>query len=202
MAKQAAATADHGSGESGKSARSMSGKIKIAAIILAVVVVEWLVAYLYLPGSSSAAHSSEAEGAPSEVAHEDAHAAEHGGGHGGSHGKAAKETGHHGDQQEVDLGEFTVTAYQPVSNSTLFISFHLYGSVLNKHGEDFNRRLSDNKFRIRDNVIVIIRSAEIADLTDAGLGLIKRRILETTNKTLGKPLLQAVMFSDFSFVEQ
>jgi flagellar FliL protein len=78
----------------------------------------------------------------------------------------------------------------------------LYGSVLNKHGEDFNHRLSDNKFRIRDNVIVIIRSAEIADLTDAGLGLIKRRILETTNKALGKPLLQAVMFSDFSFVEQ
>ena len=51
-------------------------------------------------------------------------------------------------------------------------------------------------------MIVIIRSAEIADLTDAGLGLIKRRILETTNKTLGKPILQAVMFSDFSFVEQ
>jgi flagellar FliL protein len=55
---------------------------------------------------------------------------------------------------------------------------------------------------VRDNVIVIIRSAEITDLTDAGLGLIKRRILETTNKTLGKPLLQGVVFSEFSFVEQ
>ncbi len=141
--------------------------------------------------------STEAEGGQTDAA-EQAPAGEHGGGH----GKAAKDGAHHGDQQEVDLGEFTVTAYQPVSNSTLFISFHLYGSVMNKHGEDFSRRLSDNKFRIRDNVIVIIRSAEIADLTDAGLGLIKRRILETTNKTLGKPLLQAVMFSDFSFVEQ
>src|SRR5436853_128840 len=43
---------------------------------------------------------------------------------------------------------------------------------------------------------------EVTDLTDAGLGLIKRRILETTNKTLGKPLLQGVVFSEFSFVEQ
>lgn len=194
-----AATADHGT-EGAKKSGGMSGKIKIAGIVLAVIIVEWLVAYMYLPGSS---HPVDPEAA-AEAAHEESHASDHGG-HGGDHGghgKAAKETGHHGDQEEVDLGEFTVTAYQPVSNSTLFISFHLYGSVLHKHGEEFNRRLSENKFRIRDNVIVIIRSAEIADLTDAGLGLIKRRILETTNKTLGKPLLQAVMFSDFSFVEQ
>ena len=59
-----------------------------------------------------------------------------------------------------------------------------------------------NKHRIRENVIIIIRSAEVTDLTDAGLGLIKRRILETTNKTLGKPLLQEVVFSEFSFIEQ
>lgn len=196
MGKHAAA--EHGA-DGAKKSGGMSAKIKIAGIILAVVIVEWLVAYMYLPGSPRPA---EGEAPAAEPAHEESHGGGgHGGGH-GDHGKAAKETVHHGDQEEVDLGEFTVTAYQPVSNSTLFISFHLYGSVLHKHGEEFNRRLADNKFRIRDNVIVIIRSAEIADLTDAGLGLIKRRILETTNKTLGKPLLQAVMFSDFSFVEQ
>ena len=48
----------------------------------------------------------------------------------------------------------------------------------------------------------LIGSAHQFDLTDAGLGLIKRRILETTNKTLGKPLLKGVVFSEFSFVEQ
>ena len=75
-------------------------------------------------------------------------------------------------------------------------------SVLDKHGDELARRLEEHKHQVRDNIIVIIRSAEITDLTDAGLGLIKRRILETTNKTLGKPLLQGIMFSDFSFVEQ
>ena len=124
--------------------------------------------------------------------------------HGVSEGLAshAGSTKSHGSTQEVDLGEFTVTAYQPVSSSTLFISFHLYGSVTERQSEEFAKRMEDNKHRIRDNVIVIVRSAEITDLTDAGLGLIKRRILETTNKALGKPLLQGVMFSDFSFVEQ
>ena len=43
---------------------------------------------------------------------------------------------------------------------------------------------------------------QTTDLTDAGLGLIKRKILEKTNRALGKPLLQTVVFSDFSFVEQ
>ncbi len=200
-----------------------SAKLKIGGAILAVVLAEWIVAYMFLnnkaPAPAAAGENAEAgaEAASDGDAHESEHAssrsASHGGshdsGHGGGHGahgkegKEAKEAvAHHGDQEEVDLGEFTVTAYQPVSNSTLFISFHLYGTILHKHGEDFEQRLSDTKFRVRDNVIVIIRSAEISDLTDAGLGLIKRRILETTNKTLGKALLQSVMFSDFSFVEQ
>ena len=47
-----------------------------------------------------------------------------------------------------------------------------------------------------------MRSAELTDLTDAGLGLLKRRIQEKSNQTLGKPLLRAVVFSDFSFIEQ
>jgi hypothetical protein len=51
-------------------------------------------------------------------------------------------------------------------------------------------------------VIVTLRSSELGDLTDAGLGLIKRRILEKTNRTLGKPYLRSVIFSDFSFIEQ
>ncbi len=108
----------------------------------------------------------------------------------------------HSDAEEADLGKFTVSGFQPASNSTLFITFHLYGTVKHKYVSEFNQRLEENQHRIRDNIIVIIRSAEITDLTDAGLGLIKRRILETTNRSLGKPLLQEVVFSEFSFIEQ
>jgi len=186
------------------SGRVLGPKLKIAAFILGVAAIEWVVAYFYLP-SVAPGNTTAAEKPAAESAHEsDAPAEADSEHHGVSEGLAshAGTTKSHGSMQEVDLGEFTVTAYQPVSSSTLFISFHLYGSVTERQGAEFTKRLEDNKHRIRDNIIVIVRSAEITDLTDAGLGLIKRRILETTNKALGKPLLQGVMFSEFSFVEQ
>jgi len=106
------------------------------------------------------------------------------------------------DQVEVDLGEFSVSAFQPVSNTTLRIDFHLYGIVRAEDEVEFHTRLDESRHRFRERILVIMRSAELTDLTDAGLGLIKRRILEKTNDTLGKPLLLGVIFSDFSFVEQ
>ena len=103
---------------------------------------------------------------------------------------------------EVDLGEFCVTALQPTASMTLRIDFHLYGSVAAENEKEFKRLLEDNKHRLREQVLVTIRSADISDLTDASLGLIKRLILEQARKTLGKPLLREVIISDYSFIEQ
>jgi flagellar FliL protein len=103
---------------------------------------------------------------------------------------------------EVELGEYGVTAYQPVSNTTLRIDFRLFGTVLDGDVSDFDKRMERNKHRVRDQVIVTVRSAEVTDFTDAGLGLLKRKILDRTNRMLGRPLIQDVMFSEFSFVEQ
>ncbi len=107
-----------------------------------------------------------------------------------------------GDSEEMDLGEFRVTAYQPVSNTTLRLDFHIYGAVFNSQVDEFSSVFNAKKQRFRDQVITMVRTVDMADFTEAGLGLLKRRILETTNKTFGKPYLQAVIFSEFSFVEQ
>lgn len=210
--------------------KSLTAKLKIPGIILGVVVLEWLLAFLLMPDSAptppmapamaaaveetaaTEEHGDHGEAADSDDPAESAHGTDKHEDHGDGHDKAAK-GGHgdastskpasrHSDAEEVDLGNFTVSGFQPASNSTLFITFHLYGTVRHKYAGEFNERLEENKHRIRDNIIVIIRSADITDLTDAGLGLIKRRILETTNRTLGKPLLQEVVFSEFSFIEQ
>jgi flagellar FliL protein len=208
---------------------SLVSKLKVPAIILAVVAVEWGLALTIMPSAAptppvasalaAAEHGEEVEHAEEAHAAESSHgdkaeAKDHGkakandhgaheGDRGDSHGSQASTAGPRlSDAEEVDLGNFTVSGFQPASNSTLFVSFHLFGTVKHKYVGEFNRRMEENKHRIRDNIIVIIRSAELTDLTDAGLGLIKRRILETTNRTLGKPLLQEVVFSDFSFIEQ
>lgn len=106
------------------------------------------------------------------------------------------------ERLEISLGEFAVTSYQPLSNTTLRIDFQLYGVVLAEDADGLMKLLDENKHRYREQVLVIMRSAEMTDLTDAGLGLIKRKILEKTNRVLGRAILEEVIFSDFSFVEQ
>ena len=45
-------------------------------------------------------------------------------------------------------------------------------------------------------------AAEPSDLTHTGLGLIKWKIWEKTNRVLGEPIVSEVLFSKFNFVER
>ena len=56
--------------------------------------------------------------------------------------------------------------------------------------------------RFRQQDILASRGAGLTDLTDPGLGLIKRKILERTSRSFGTPLLPDVIFNDFLFLEQ
>ncbi len=124
------------------------------------------------------------------------HGSKPGGSHGGASDKAPT------DMVEIDLERFVVTAYQPNSSTVVRVDFHLFGMVAAKDQEEFQRLMEVHQHRFREQVLVIVRRAEPADLADPGLGLIKRQILEKTNALLGKPLLQAVVVSDFSYLEQ
>jgi flagellar basal body-associated protein FliL len=169
---------------------SIFARIRIFLFVVIVIVVECLVAYLYLPSASETAVL--ASGTLTTDPKTDAWLDEDG----------QQDEQELIDQVEVDLGEFSVTAFQPVSNTTLRIDFHLFGTVNAEDENTFLTLMEENLHRFREQVIVTVRSADITDLTDAGLGLIKRKILEKTNKTLGQPLLRVVIFSDFSFIEQ
>jgi flagellar basal body-associated protein FliL len=166
---------------------SAFGKIKILFFVALVIGMECAVVYWYLP---SAAESAALAGSAVEKKEDAKTAIKH---------EAEKDQN---SQVEVDLGEFNVTAYQPVSNTTLRIDFHLYGTVAAAEQKLFMSRLEENQHRFREQVIVTVRSSEITDLTDAGLGLVKRKIMDKTNRMLGKQLLQTIIFSDFSFIEQ
>jgi flagellar basal body-associated protein FliL len=165
----------------------MFKKLKVPLFIAAVVVIECGVAIWLFPpaGNSSASTEPAPQALPEPAAAEETE--------GGKESAA---------QTEVDLGAFSVTSFQPSSNSTFRIDFHLYGIVNTSEKELFLSRLEENQHRVRDQIIITIRSAEIADLSDAGLGQLKRKILEKTNRILGKPLLRSVIFSEFLFIEQ
>lgn len=164
------------------------GKIKIATALTTIVLVECLVAKLYIPSAIDTtamakaliAAESETESLEEEEQDEEK-------------GKKRK---------EVKLGDFHITTFQPITNTTLRIDFSLYGTVFEDNLDEFLELLAENEHRYRDQVGEIVRGSEVTDFTDSGLGLIKRKILEKTTRLLGKPLLLSVIFSDFSFVEQ
>jgi hypothetical protein len=163
------------------------GKIKILLFVALIITVECGVAYWYLPKT---AENAALAGSAVENKEE-------------SKAKAKQDAENDQNRQvEVDLGEFNVTAYQPASNTTLRIDFHLFGTVAAKEQKEFMTLLEENLHRFRGQVLETVRSSEITDLTDAGLGLVKRKIMDKTNRILGKPLLQTIIFSDFSFIEQ
>jgi len=167
---------------------SILSRLSVLTFVGGVVAVECLVAYLVIPSPSQTAAMArvvttdlEADGLLPAEEQADADLEE---------------------QMEVDLGEFHVVSFQPRSNTTLRIDFHLYGTIHPDDQEKFDLAWQESTHRFRDQVIVTVRGCELSELTDAGLGLIKRKILEKTNRILGKPLLQAVIFSEFAFIEQ
>lgn len=151
-------------------------------------------------GKSAHASSAKSHGEKAASGHGDSG---HGGGGHGAHGAAAAaRPAPRGEYVEVDLGKYSVMAFQPGANAMRVIEFHLYGTIANAQHRLFERLWEENQQRCRDQVIVTIRSSEVEDFTDPGLGLIKRKILARTNGVLGKPLIEEIVFSEFSFIEE
>jgi flagellar FliL protein len=167
--------------------------LMVAGFVGSVILVECLMAFYMIP---STAQIEAAAVAKAEAEH----------GKGGDHGDHSKDDKHgeHDDEnstEEIDLGKFNIMIHRPSNDVTLRVSFHLIGTVKEKDGEDFHHMLEKNEHRLRDRIIFEIRNSEISDLTDPGLGLIKRRILAKSNELLGKPVLESVVFSEFSYVQ-
>lgn len=106
------------------------------------------------------------------------------------------------NMREVSLGTFHVVTYDADTGSSLNVDFDLFGTVLASEEGEFLQLFTDNERRMREQILVTIRGADISDLSDPDLDLIKRMILEKTNRTLGKPLIHEAIFSKFSFIER
>src|SRR5690606_23939701 len=148
--------------------RSLAGMILAAAFMGAVIVVEVVAAWLLFPSADDIVAQAKREIEQSQPRSND------------PVDEIAPEKPTLGTV-ERDLGDFSVTSYQPTSNVTLRIDFHLYGAILASDDAQFSQLFESNKNRFREQVIVTVRNANLNDLTDPALGLLKRKILEKTN---------------------
>ncbi len=175
--------------------RGMFTIIKAVAFVSVIVVVEIVVASMITPSAqeteklahelAAASHGEESSEHGDDSAHNNGH-------------------GHHNTHKlrEVALGSYNVTRFNPATNTTLAIDFELYGTVLAENATEFEHLFENSKARIREQVTMTLHGADSTNLTDAGLGLIKRQILEKTNRAIGEPMLKEVLFSKFNFVER
>jgi flagellar FliL protein len=165
---------------------SLVKTLLIAVFVGGVILVECLAAYMLIP--STADLEAKAKAAKEEHAEEHEPAESH-----------ASEA--HATTVEVELGKFNVTVQRPASDVSLRVNFMLIGTVDEHQHTAFELLYEKNQHRLRDKIIFEIRNAELSDLADPGLGLIKRRILAKSNELLGKPMLQSVVFSEFSYTQ-
>jgi flagellar FliL protein len=166
--------------------------IKAVAFVSVLVVVEVVAASMFVPSAQDTERLAKQYVAASQ----------------GQTASATDESAGSGDNKaqgeinEVELGTFNVTHFNPAANATLSIDFELFGAVLASDEKEFHSLLEKNKVRVREQIIMTLHAADAKDLSDAGLGLLKRQILEKTNRALGQPLLKEVLFSKFNFVER
>lgn len=163
--------------------------IKAGAFIGVIVVAECVVASMLLPSAEDTIEIAKRI------------AAEANGLDGSSDSLDTKKTANVNNLREVSLGPFSVTSYIPATNSTLRIDFELYATVNSNDESTFVELFEQNQHRLSEQVHSTFRGSELTDLTDEGLGLIKRRIREKCNRTLGKPVLHEIIFSKLLFME-
>ena len=182
--------------EEGKSKRpGLMTVVKAAAFISVIVLLEVAAASILVPSASETVDTAE-KLAAAEAAREVVKDGEEAG-EGAQADSLALQ-----DMREVSLGSYHVLNYNPDSGSSLNVDFELYGTVLADEEGDFFLLYEANQIRIREQILVTIRSTSVIELSEAGLGLIKRKILEKTNRALGKPLIHEAVFSKFSFIER
>ena len=169
----------------------MMGLIKAVVIISVLVIVELVAASMLMPSANKTeqlaeemARAAKGEDAQIEEEHEQIVA------------------NIEGDTVEVELISDNITRFDPEADKTLNVTFTVFGVVLIEEEAEFMTEFEANKNRVSEQIMMTMHGATTTDLTMPGLGLIKRQILEKTNRTLGKPYLNDVIFTKINFIER
>jgi hypothetical protein len=172
-----------------KSGGGLMGKLIIAGFMGGVIAVECLLAYLFIPSPDEVAALAEenmTKKLPASLA---------------THEMSAEQE-ETKNAVEIPLGDYNLTIPQRNSNTALRADFTLAGTVLASDESTFAHLMEKHPARFREAVLYEFRNSEREDLDEPELGLIKRRILERSNKLFGKPILKTLMIPDFSYIEQ
>jgi flagellar basal body-associated protein FliL len=101
------------------------------------------------------------------------------------------------ERDEVDLGTYTFTEGD-LSNMPFRLSVQFFGLVNKKDRQEYDKRYDIHKNRIRNAILVILRSSSQTEITDPSLGLIKNKIMVKVNEILGMPLVKGIIYTEIA----
>jgi len=101
------------------------------------------------------------------------------------------------EREEFDLGTFTFTEGD-LSNMPFRLSVQFFGLVNKKDRDEYNKRYEIHRNRVRNAILVILRSSSQSEITDPSLGLVKNKILVKVNEILGMPLVKGIIYTEIA----
>lgn len=131
----------------------------------------------------------------------------HGGGHGGGHGaekEAVVEEIVEGVEVtlKLNLGTIEVVNVEPTRGRTSRMSFDLHLTFDPKTDPKEIKALDGWQHRLREQVIVGVRATEIHYFIDADLKHFRKLMLYRINRLIGKPIVNDVLFANFTFFSE
>jgi flagellar FliL protein len=173
--------------------------VKALAIVSVIVLAQVCVASMLIPTADETLAVGKQLAAGGDHGAEAGHEASDDSGH---REEGDGEHGHAEESREVTLGTYHIVSFNPKTAKGLSVDFELFGTVLAKEEPEFAHLYEAHQKRISEQITIAVRGLQTEDLADPGLGLIKRIILEKTNRALGKPLVREAVISQFSFIER
>lgn len=112
------------------------------------------------------------------------------------------------DWVEIDLGQFSITVLiaddptrQPDFNSyqeSVALNYQLHCLVAKEQEQRVRKYLEDCKGELSDEIIRTCRHANLIDLADPELQLIRSQLRDYTEETIGRGTIKRFVFSDVS----
>ena len=100
---------------------------------------------------------------------------------------------------EVDLGSFHTTLPRDTETKSLTeIRLHVFAAVPRYHAAELEELLEAEAFRLRHELLAVVRNSTAAEFAEPSLGRLRRRLQGVVNDMLEKSPVKFVGFYDFA----
>ena len=168
------------------------GKFLIVGIIAAVILIETGLAFYLIPDSKQVTAQFREE-IKKELVEE--------------FGGSEDFLGERANEEEVkliekELGAHEIIIHDSKSGVIYAVDCMVACTIKDADGTTFDEMYLANKYRVQEQIMIQFREANIDDLAEKQLGLIKKRISKNINELFGGKMIREVHLPEFSYYLQ